>query len=241
MSEKFTQQSATGFLVKSARGHVLGCGTTVPANGSIGWSPNAIFIKQDSASPGATVGQVFVNVGTALSSIFIAKPIAYTNVVASTAVGSTATETAFDTNYSIPANALKAGTLIKIRYQGIATATNANDTLAVVLYLATAIPAGAIVGTALISHAATDVSNNDVFSGEYQLIVRTVGASGTIVGQGTYKSIPAAEGTATYKDDILASTAIDTTAAQIVAVSAAWSSTNAGNSCRLDNLAVEIY
>lgn len=160
--------------------------------------------------------------------------VAYANTAASAAVTNTTTETLFDTQYSIPASALKAGSVLKIRYQGIATATNATDTLAVKLYI------GGLTGTVLISHAATDVANNDVFSGEYQLTIRTAGASGTMVGCGTYKSVPAAEGTATYKDDILASTAIDTTAAQVVGVSATWSVANAGNSCRLDVLTVEI-
>jgi hypothetical protein len=164
----------------------------------------------------------------------------YTNPAAATAISNTTTETAFSTAFSIPANSLKVGSLIKIRYQGIATATNGSDTLAVKLYLATDTTAGAIVGTALISHAATDVSNSDVFTGEYELIVRTVGASGTVVGVGTYKSIPAAEGTMTVKDDILASTALDTTVSQIVAVSATWSAASSSDSVRLDFLRVEV-
>lgn len=159
---------------------------------------------------------------------------AYTNTAASAAITNTITETLFDAQYSIPANTLKAGTLVRIRYQGIATATNSTDTLAVKLYI------GGLSGTALISHAATDVANNDVFSGEMSLICRDAGATGHIVGAGSYKSVPAAAGTATYKDAVLASTVIDTTAAQVVGVSATWSVANAGNSCRLDFLSVEI-
>lgn len=160
--------------------------------------------------------------------------IAYTNTAASTAVSNTTTETLFDKSYSIPANSLRVGQLIRIRYQVIATATNSTDTLAVKLYI------GGLTGTALISHAATDVADNNVVSGEYEVILRTVGASGTMVGCGTYKSVPAAEGTMTIKDDILASTAIDTTAAQVIGVSATWSVASASNSCRLDFLRVEI-
>lgn len=158
----------------------------------------------------------------------------YVNTAASTAVTASSTETLFDKYYSIPANKLKASTRVNIRYQGIATATNSTDTLTIKLYI------GGLTGTALISHAATDVANDNVFSGEYMLIIRTAGASGTMVGCGTYKSVPAAEGTATYKDEILPSTTIDTTAAQVVGVSATWSTTNAGNSCRLDVLSVDI-
>lgn len=160
--------------------------------------------------------------------------ISYVNTAASTAVSNTTTETLFDKSYSIPANSLRAGQLIRIRYQVIATATNSTDTLAVKLYI------GGLTGTALISHAATDVADNNVVSGEYEVILRTVGASGTMVGCGTYKSVPAAEGTMTVKDDILASTAIDTTAAQVIGVSATWSVASASNSCRLDFLRVEI-
>lgn len=152
---------------------------------------------------------------------------------AGTALSNTTTETALATQ-TIQANLLKAGDRIRIKYQGIATATNSTDTLAIKLYI------GGLSGTVLVSEAATDVANNDVFLGEYELVIRTSGASGTVVGFGEYKSIPAAEGTMTIKDDILASTAIDTTAAQVVAVSGTWSVANAGNSCRLDILSVDI-
>jgi len=160
--------------------------------------------------------------------------VVYTNEAASTAITNTVTQTRFDTYYSIPANSLRPGQLIKVRYQGIATSTNSTDTLAVTLYL------GGTSGTALLTHAATDVANNNVFSGEYELIVRTVGASGTIVGCGTKKNVAAAEGTATYADDILASTTIDTTAAQELAAYATWSVASASNSVRMDFFRVEI-
>jgi hypothetical protein len=107
--------------------------------------------------------------------------------------------------------------------------------LAVKLYI------GGLSGTALISHAATDVANNDVFQGEYELIIRTIGASGTMVGKGTYKSVPAAEGTMTIKDDILASTTVDTTADQKVSVSATWSAASANDSVRLDFLRAIVH
>lgn len=159
--------------------------------------------------------------------------LAFANVAASTAVTASSTETLFDQKHTIPKNSLIAGELIKIRFQGIATATNSTDTLTIKAYI------GGLLGTALISMAAQDVANNDVFQGEYELIMRTIGASGTMVGVGSFKSIPAAEGTMTIKDDILASTAIDTTVDQDIGVSATWSTTNAGNSCRLDFLRVE--
>jgi hypothetical protein len=164
----------------------------------------------------------------------VAPVVVYTNEAASAAHTNTTTEAMFDKNYTIPANTLEPGQLIRIRYQGIATATNSTDTLTLVLRI------GGLTGTALFTHAAQDVANNDVFSGEFELIIRTIGASGTMVGVGTGKSIAAAEGTVTYKDDILASTTIDTTVAQQIGVTADWSVANAGNSCRLDFLRIEM-
>lgn len=160
--------------------------------------------------------------------------LVYAQTAAGTAYSDSTTETALGSG-TIPANSLEVGSVIKVRFQGIATATNSTDTLTIKLYI------GGLSGTALISMAATDVADNNVFTGEYELVVRTTGASGTIVGVGTFKSIPAAEGTMTIKDDILASTAIDTTAAQVVAVSGDWSVASSSNSCRLDILNVVVY
>lgn len=195
---------------------------------------------QTIAGAKSLTGRLTTTDGVASGTARVVGGLAYSNTAASTAVTNTTTETLFDTKYSIPANTLKAGTKLRVRFQGIATATNGTDTLAIALKIGSTDAAPPVGGTTLISMAATDVANNDVFTGEYELICRTAGASGTMVGVGTYKSIPAAEGTMTIKDDILASTTIDTTAAQLLAVSATWSVANAGNSVRLDFMSVEI-
>jgi len=159
--------------------------------------------------------------------------LAYNMAAAGTALTNSTSETALG-SYTIPANTLQPGSLIQVRFGGIATATNSTDTLAVKLYI------GGLSGTALISIPATDVADNNVFTGEYEIAVRTIGSTGTIVGQGTFKSVPAAEGTMTIKDDILASTTLDTTAAQDITVSGTWSAQSSSDSCRLDFLRVII-
>jgi hypothetical protein len=158
----------------------------------------------------------------------------YANVAASTALTASSTETLFSTSYSIPANTLVPGQRIKISYWGIVTASNASDTFASVLRI------GGLAGTALYTHTATDATNNDIFLGEYSLIIRTVGASGTITGWGWGKNVPAVEATTAVRTDVLASTAIDTTVAQVIGVTGQFSSTNAGNSARLEFLTVEM-
>lgn len=162
--------------------------------------------------------------------------VVYRNVAASTAHSNTTTEALFDTQYSIPANTLVAGSVIKVRYQGIATATDSTDTLTVKLYI------GGLSGTAILTGTATDVANNNIFAGEATIVIRTAGASGTLVAVGTHTDVPAASGTATQGiTEITASTTIDTTAAQVIGVGADWSVATASNSCRLDILVVQIY
>lgn len=159
--------------------------------------------------------------------------VVYANTAASTAVTNTTTETAFSEKYTLPKNILRAGSVIKIRFQGIATATNSTDTLAIKLYL------GGLSGTALLTLAARDVANNDIFSGEAVVVIRTIGASGTFVATGTAPANPNAAGTAVAQYRT-ASTAIDTTVTNDISVSAQWSVADAGNSCRLDVLVVEL-
>ena len=153
----------------------------------------------------------------------------YVNTAASSAVSNTTVETAFDVSTSVPANTLKAGDVIRIKGQGIATATNSTDTLAI------NVKVGSVT---ILAIAAVDVANNDVFEFDMDIVVRTVGASGTIVGHGQ-SAVLGAAGTATVRPRILASSTLDTTAAVGFTVTATWSVANAGNSCRLDILSVE--
>lgn len=177
--------------------------------------------------------KLIVRAGSNLSAEQTHGGVVYASTAASTAHENTTDAAVFNTRYTVPANALTAGTVIKIKYQGIATATNSTDTLTIRLLIGT---------TALLVGTATDVANNNIFAGEFTLVIRTVGASGTMVGYGTHTEAPAASGTASHATtEILASTTIDTTSTQVIGVEADWSVAHAGNSCRLDMLVVEMY
>ena len=157
----------------------------------------------------------------------------FANPVASEAVTNTTTETAFTftgiAEPSIAANQLRPGDVIRIRYQGIATSTNSTDTLTV---------RAKVGGTTVSTQAANDVANNDVWVGTIDVIVREVGASGTMVAQMIASADADAQGSPAVADS-LASTSLDTTAAVEVSVTAEWSVASASNSCRLDVLTVE--
>lgn len=153
----------------------------------------------------------------------------YDNTAASAAVTGVATITAFDKSYTFAANALKVGDCIRFKAQGIATATNSTDTLVITMKIGS---------TTLIATTAVDVADNDEFLVTGDLIIRTIGASGTFVGSGNWNvGVP---GTATTRAWLKASTAIDTTASQALTVSATWSTSSGSNSCRLDMLQVEL-
>jgi hypothetical protein len=153
----------------------------------------------------------------------------YSNTAASAAIVNIAVITAYDKSYTIPANTLQAGDVIRIKAQVIATATNSTDTLVVTLKIG---------GTTVIATTALDVANGDLGYIEADIVIRTVGASGTLVGTGVWNTgVP---GTATTRAFLLASTAIDTTATQAITVSSTWSVQDVGNSSRLDILTVDL-
>jgi hypothetical protein len=162
--------------------------------------------------------------------------IAARAVAASTALTASSTETVFSTGtYTVPANTIKQGTVVRIRFQGIATATNSSDTLGVKLYISTT----TMTGTVLITIAAADATNDDIFQGEFTLVGRAApGATAACVGVGSHSTLAAVGGAVV--NDILATTNLATNAALIIEVAGKWSSTNAGNSCRLDFFTVEI-
>lgn len=186
----------------------------------------------DAGFPAAGIVEVAAAAGDEQGIILLNEfnlPRAASIVAASTAVTNTTTETAFDKAVNIPANTLKVGDVIRVRAQAIATATNSTDTLDLQLRLGT---------TDILATGAVDVANNDIGYIDADIVIRTIGASGTMVAAGVVAlGVP---GTVTAKPKLMASTAIDTTAAISVNVSATWSVANAGNSCRLDVLDVQV-
>lgn len=132
----------------------------------------------------------------------------YAQVAASTAItGATETETAFDKYYTIPANAPEAGSVYRGRIWGKHTATTGSETHTLALKLGS---------TAIFTSGNLDPANDDYWEIEYEIVFRTVGASGTFVTRATLSyGASAAAGTVLrfYKD----STSVDTTAALIVA------------------------
>jgi hypothetical protein len=154
------------------------------------------------------------------------------SVAASTAVTTASATTPFDKTATIPKNSLTAGSTIHVRLQGINTGANAsNRTLQFILKLNS---------TAILTSAAVDVEASDTFMADAFITIRTVGPAGTFVASGIYQD-PDLPQSATVKSFLKASTAIDTTADQVVSVDAVWAGgAGADLSARLDILDVEV-
>ncbi len=194
----------------------------------------------DSSGNMAFTGALTTTDGVASGTARKVGGLGYAAVADSTAVTSTATETAFDALYAIPANTLKAGTVLKIRWAGQVTAANGTDTGIFKLYLATNTTAGSVAGTAFVTSSTTDMTANDIVMGETLVQIRTAGASGTLVAASNFTKVEAATAVATTVAVVTNSTAVNTQLQQTVAVTCTFNSTNAGNSAKLMVMAVEV-
>jgi len=226
--------SVTGVTGDSDHGRVVYCSSDNIADATL------------VATPGTTraIGTVYHHVSSTTCHIRLFSAVSqteryntglaqvYSSVEASADHENTTTEAIFDENYTIPANTLAVGDTIKIRAFGTVTDSNSTDTLTCYLRI------GGLTGTAIATTAAVDVADSDIFVFDSVLTIRTIGATGTVVGSTSYQD-PDAAGTAP-KWSTLAETAIDTTADQQVCVSADWSVAHADNEANLDQLVVEV-
>jgi hypothetical protein len=153
------------------------------------------------------------------------------STAASTAItGATEAEANFDTTHTLLANSLGVGSRVRVRAQGIHTSTTGAETHTLLVKLGT---------TTIASKAAVDPANNDIFYVDFEVIVRTVGATGTMVGAGIIAT--GASGTAAPAAVSLASTAIDTTADNVVAIAIdRQAAATDSDSARLDFFTVDI-
>jgi hypothetical protein len=141
-------------------------------------------------------------------------------------------ETSLD-SLEIPANALVAGSTIRIRAAGIAPTTVSTDTLRIQLKFDTTATA---IGSREIIYDTTaiDVANNDIYMIDALIQIRT---ATTAVAWVAYQGLAAA-GSAT--DMLLkASFTTDITAATTLQVTGVWS-TESANVCRNDIFVVDI-
>lgn len=134
--------------------------------------------------------------------------VTYKNTADSTAItGAQESDTIFDTYHTIPANTLRAGSIIRVHAIGI---HNTGSTTVTQCDL----KVGTVSIAATGSHTGT---TNDIFVFNYEIIIRTAGAGGTLAAHG-YRIHDSPSGTGTARPTVLGSTAIDTTQALTVGI-----------------------
>jgi hypothetical protein len=198
-----------------------------------------VFVTTDSGEAIRSKVRLTTSDGVASGTDRVVGGVAAVNPAASTAItGTTETQANFDTGtYSIPANTLKVGTIVRVRAWGRYTATTGSENHVFGI---------AYGATNLCVTGNIDPATNDVFEIEFEFEVRAVGASGTVTGVGVCRSGPQA--TAAPATHFLATgsgatstTTIDTTATTTLGVFVDRQATATdSDSMRLDGFRVEI-
>jgi len=150
---------------------------------------------------------------------------------ASSTITNTTTETAFSTTFSIPANRLRVGSVLRLRARASVSSGNSTDTLTLRARLTNA------AGTLLGEGPAVDVTNGggDVGDIDLEMIVRTLGSGGTMMTNGKIGLLTAVESTGSA-----GAVTIDTTAANVLVITAQWSAASASNIVAMDGGSLQI-
>jgi len=187
----------------------------------------------DVVGTGIAVGRA-VTAATASSDVIEVLPFAaehtglvYSNTADSAQVENTIAETAFDRSKTIDGGELQVGDVIEVVAQVFVEDNNSTDTLTCKLYFGTEVIA---------TTGAVDSADNDICYFHAFVVIRSLGASGTIAATGVVAN--GVEGTVTAKPFRLAQATEDLSGDVTIAVKATWSVAHADNECELENLIV---
>lgn len=162
-------RAGMGFRIKNAA-------TVIGRTLAITDPADAAIITLDAGEIADIVGSGSAYVATLLHS----EPVVDIDVAAGTSFTNSTDETVL-TSYSIPANTIKSGTRVKVRWGARVTANNSTTTFTGRLRLGPT----TLIGTALVATSAVDTDVDHWFTGEFELIGREApGATAEVVGVG---------------------------------------------------------
>lgn len=159
---------------------------------------------------------------------------ANTTVPAGNTNANSTAENAFSSSYTIPANSLTAGSIIRVNLYGVYGTTVVAPTLTGKLKLGSTVMLNTGALTTVVS------LTNAGWWAEALMIVQTTGASGSIEAQGYAVFATAATTGLSVNIANTAAITIDTTAAQALTVTTQWSAANAANTITLRQAAIEV-
>lgn len=156
-----------------------------------------------------------------------------TSVPGGNTVANTTTPTSFSSGYTVPANGLVTGTVLRVKAYGLySTALIAPTIKADLLF------GGAAILTTGVITAVAGVTNAGWWAEGY-LIVDTTGATGTLESQGYGEFATAATTGLSVNLTNTGTATIDTTASNAIAIRITWGTADASNSITLRQLTVE--
>lgn len=158
-------------------------------------------------------------------------PLRYQSVADSAAIASTASETAFDKAFTVPANYFRAGMRIRVAASGEFSNTGTPA-------LTLRVRVGGVAGLLLASFDfTTTTQTSKQWSLLAEAVARTIGASGSFApGFGTcylYGSTPLGNRTSSL-------VTVDTTASKSLCVTAQWGASSASNTIFARSVSIEI-
>lgn len=160
--------------------------------------------------------------------------VIYSQTADSTAVANNGSEAALDTYATIKAGILKAGDVIRGIIRLGAIGVTSTPTLRVRIRIGAAV----LTGTVLLDTSTVTVAASDEGIFRFEIKIRTVGASGTAVAEGTWNlGVP---GTATGKHFGKDSFTIDTTGDLLLGATVLWSAASSSNTVLMRDSTVEV-
>ena len=131
-------------------------------------------------------------------------------------------------SYTIPANTLEVGDIVRIKVFCTVVDNNGSDTLTPILNFG---------GTAICTGAALDVDDNDIVYAWADVHVTATGSSGTMTAIGEIRTDANGSTSVTAATNLSSK---DTTGGLAVALNMDWNAANADNEVRIDAVSVEL-
>ena len=131
-------------------------------------------------------------------------------------------------SYTIPANTLEVGDIVRIKVFCTVIDTNGTDTLTPILNFG---------GSAIATGAALDVADSDIVFAEADVHVTATGSSGTCTAIGEIRTDALG---AVHVIATTALTSMDTTGGLAVALNMDWDAAHADNEVRIDTVSIEL-
>lgn len=199
-------------------------------------------------NPGSTPATRKITLANFLSSLFSAaftfanqivfskpatgSPLLYALVTSSTAIASTAVETAFDKTYSLSGGVLAAGDILRVKAGG-KYSTTGTPTLLVQCRIGGTSLAGVAGQTTTMPSGAS----NNAWGFEASAAVRVIGTSGTLQ-RGPNLNQYGGLGVTTHNPS--GTFTLNTTTSQTIDLTATWGTSSSSNTITMDFLSVEI-